>query len=132
MDFGKATLSGDNGDAFTVSGVNLAFTNNGTVGTGEQKTFGAAIVLSTDAHNGLKGFAKLGMHHWDYEERWTATGVDLSSDNLDDSGTDTMYGLGASYDIAENVALRAEYEKYKFGGEGSDTDYLSVGMTYKF
>jgi OOP family OmpA-OmpF porin len=132
VDFGKATLSGDAGDTFISNSTTLAFTNNGTRGTTDQKTYGAAIVLSTSPYNGLKGFAKLGMHHWDYEERWSATGVDLSSDNLDDSGTDAMYGLGVSFGVNDNVAIRAEYEKYELGGEGSDTDYLSLGMTYKF
>ena len=130
-DFGQIKLSGDNGDTFTVNGTQLQFANNGTVATAEQDTFGVAAVVGTDVTNRAGVFAKAGIHAWDYEEKWSATGADLSSDNQSDSGTDAFYGFGGFVDLTSNLSIRAEYEMYKFGGEGSDTDFTSLGIVYK-
>ena len=131
-DFGQISLKGDSGDTFTsTNGTQLSFTINGTVATAAQDTFGVAAVFGTDVTSNAGLFAKAGIHAWDYDEKWTATGVDLSSNNQTDSGTDAFYGFGGFVDLSENISIRAEYEMFKLGGEGSDTDFISLGVVYK-
>jgi OOP family OmpA-OmpF porin len=59
----------------------------------------------------------------------------LSSD-ADGSGSGTSYkfGAGLQYDINPNVALRGEWERYRFDALNTkpNTDMLSVGVAYRF
>ena len=44
-----------------------------------------------------------------------------------------VYGLGASYSITNNIAVRGEWDRYsKLGDAEIDVDLLSVGVVYKF
>ena len=63
-------------------------------------------------------FGKAGFLSWD---------GDIS--NLDDSGTDPAYGIGAKFQLG-SFQLRAEYEVYDL--ELSDIDYYSVGAAFVF
>ncbi len=63
-------------------------------------------------------FGKAGFLSWD---------GDIS--NLDDSGTDPAYGIGAKFQLG-SFQLRAEYELYDL--EFSNIDYYSLGGAFVF
>jgi len=84
-------------------------------------------------------FGKIGAHRWDVDLSITATGGGaVAADSLDDSGTGWLYGVGASYSFTKNMAVRAEWERYKDVGDEnntggqSDVDVWSLGLQFKF
>lgn len=48
--------------------------------------------------------------------------------------TNLKVGAGVQYDLSQNVALRGEWERYRFKafGSSSNTDMVSVGVNYRF
>lgn len=88
-------------------------------------TSGLATYQATDQ---IEVFGKGGMLWWD-NERSAASG------NSKNSGSSTFLGVGANYDMGDNVGVRAEWERF----EGlkrlqTDTkdkmDLISVGITF--
>ena len=73
-------------------------------------------------------FAKAGMVSWDAE---------ASIDSLDaggDDGSDTAYGIGASFAIG-NLEIRGEYEMFDIDPEdtsSADVYMLSAGLVFRF
>lgn len=75
----------------------------------------AKVERNASRHNGLGNFSS-------------------STDSTDLKGT---WGLGASYDLSKNLAVRAEYEQFHKLGKDDQTgeanvDMLSVGIACKF
>lgn len=57
--------------------------------------------------------------------------VDAGESNQD--GTSWKGGLGIQYNFSPNMAVRAEYERYKFDVLGGPkADLISAGFTYRF
>ena len=75
-------------------------------------------------------FARLGVNVWniDISASGTGSGAVVVSDSED--GTDVVYGLGAAYNITQNLSVRGEWERYDF--DGDDVDLLSVGLAWAF
>lgn len=76
-------------------------------------------------------FGRLGVNFWNADISAVGSGsggVASVSDSSD--GTDWVYGLGATYNVAKNLNLRGEWERYDF--DGTDVDLLSVGVAFKF
>lgn len=76
-------------------------------------------------------FGRLGVNFWNADFSAVGSGsggVASVSDSSD--GTDWVYGLGATYNVAKNLNLRGEWERYDF--DGTDVDLLSVGVAFKF
>jgi hypothetical protein len=67
-------------------------------------------------------FGKVGMIAWESES-------DAVQEELDDSGSDPAYGIGARFQLG-SVSLRAEYEI--FDTDAADIDYFSVGAAWTF
>lgn len=73
-------------------------------------------------------FAKAGLISWDAE-----ASVDNIGD-LDESGTDPAYGIGARFSLG-SIELRAEYEMFDIdvdGTDSSDLSMLSAGIVWTF
>jgi outer membrane immunogenic protein len=73
-------------------------------------------------------FAKAGVVSWDAEASVDAIG------ELDESGTDPAYGVGARFSLG-SVELRAEYEMFDIdidGTDSSDLSMLSAGLVWTF
>lgn len=51
-----------------------------------------------------------------------------------DSGTNLKLGAGVQYDFDKNIAVRGEWERYRFDnfGSKSNADLYSVGLHYRF
>jgi len=83
-------------------------------------------------------FGKLGAIHATTKLGAQGTGVVSGwAEPGKESGWSANYGLGASYNINKQVAIRAEYERFdSLGGDNvggkSDVDLFSVGVAYKF
>ncbi len=94
-------------------------------------------------------FAKAGGFYWDIKTKASASvsgnlevfGVPLSGSGSisdSDSGISYVFGLGAEYDITENLSLRAEWERYGYGYDKNNiktdgnVDFFSASVVYEF
>lgn len=95
--------------------------------------------------NGFSAFGKLGISRNTSKMSFTSNGVAFNaSDSGSSNKTSFAYGIGASYAINKQVAVRVEYEDFGKAGEsnggfriaGKTSDskptLLSVGLTYSF
>jgi OOP family OmpA-OmpF porin len=77
-------------------------------------------------------FGKAGVYRWDLDVSATAGLVDI-----DENGTNFTYGFGLHYYFRPNIAIRAEWQKYKHVGESSttgrsDLNMISAGVVFRF
>lgn len=78
-------------------------------------------------------YGKLGAYHGTVDAKVRT--FTLNGDASDDS-TNLTYGVGAGFDMARNLTLRAEWQQYKDVG-GSETvkadiDVISLGVLFRF
>ena len=126
IDFGEASLRGDNGDTFVLDGTAYVFTASSTIkATGT--SMGVASKLHFDMAEKLSGFVKFGMHSWDTEETLAAA---TASATTTDDGIDILMGIGAEYDVSEKVALVVGYDKYNL--DDDDVTFLNGGIKVRF
>ena len=74
-------------------------------------------------------FGKVGIFDWDAEGYVKEISTGTLTD-IDDSGTDAMYGVGIQFDINPQMSIRAEWEKYK--ADRNDVNFTSIGLQYRF
>lgn len=67
-------------------------------------------------------FGKWGLVKWESES-------DVFQDQLDESGNDQAYGIGARFQIA-SIAVRAEYEWFDI--DVADVEFVSLGASWTF
>jgi OOP family OmpA-OmpF porin len=72
-------------------------------------------------------FGKVGVFVWEAQASDTTAGVPFSTKT---DGADASFGIGASFDITRNIALRAEGEM--FGVADEKATLLSVGFAFSF
>lgn len=117
VDLGKASLTVvENGEG-------------GGTGTGNLKGHGYFVDLvgKLPVAQNWALFGKLGLFHGKAK-------VSGAGGSDSDSGTSYKLGVGAEYQLAKNVAVRGEWERYRFkvfGGSGN-ANLLSVGLTFGF
>ena len=104
----------------------------GTVNTDvESESWNISAVGILPLNDQFSLFARLGVNVWNIDASSSGTGsggpfvLDVSDD-----GTDVVYGLGAAYNITQNLSVRGEWERYDF--DGDDIDLLSVGLAWAF
>ena len=70
--------------------------------------------------------ARLGAYIWESEETFTGGTTPV---RRSDDGTDFVFGLGAGFQVSENVDVELTWERF-----GSDTkvSFLNVGARYRF
>ena len=91
--------------------------------------FTAAGVVGIPMNDQIEVFAKAGA------ARWSSKHKDATGNQHKKTGTDVLIGAGASYDLGDNVGVRAEWERFKDVGDTStnmagDVDFVSVGVTF--
>lgn len=100
-----------------------ANSNRSTSGLSGYTTAGLATYQYSDQ---IELFGKGGMIWWDNE----STTPNGKSEN---DGTGSFLGVGANYDMGDNLGVRAEWERYqgieRFQGEAGSMDLLSLGVT---
>ncbi len=88
-------------------------------------------------------FAKLGASNWSSKQRVSSTNLATPPQLITVAGypqTDTVnrgvdpyYGLGVSYALLDNIALRAEWERFKFDAPHIDhIDLMTAGVSMRF
>ena len=93
-------------------------------GTHEVKVMTLAGVIKTDPiSENLVLFAKAGFARIDNDE--TLTGPEIVTSKLSKKTTNFFYGIGASYELANGLAIRALYEAY--GEDDGMTDINDSG-----
>ncbi len=107
VDFGELTASGPGGTA-----------------TGDADALFVAGIGAIPIGSSASVFGKLGLFFWDASV--SATG----SPTLSDDGNDIFLGVGMSFDLTSQFAIRGEWERYDL--DGDDVDMLSVGVQYMF
>lgn len=75
----------------------------------------------------LSVFGKAGWFLWDSEVSDITNTIPLAG-SFD--GTDFSFGVGVSVGFTRNLGVRAEWERTKI--LNADTDFVSVGLTYRF
>jgi OOP family OmpA-OmpF porin len=106
VDLGEITATGPGGTVkLGVDGIQIA--GLGMVPVSPQVTF----------------FGKVGLYLWDV----SASGPGGS---LSDDGSDIMFGLGLSWNLAKQLDLRVEWEQ--FDVDGDDINLISAGVQYRF
>ncbi len=130
---GNATLSGDNGDRFTLSGSEYQFiVNNGKISVSSENI---AVGLRPKAKlsEELDVFGRIGYHF--YEATASASGDGITTASLtDDDSSDFFYGFGLSYKV-DNFYLSAGLEYYQLDYDYIDeikTEFISIGFISEF
>ncbi|MBL4763057.1 MAG: porin family protein [Gammaproteobacteria bacterium] len=126
-DLGEATLSGNSGDTFSISGTAYAFTVNNAKVAVAATSIGAAGVYKFTTNSSVVPFAKLGLHRWEIDA--TVSGGSSFASATDD-GVDIFFGFGADVAVNEKISIRAEYESYDV--DGDDVDNISIGLVANF
>lgn len=86
----------------------------------------ATGLVTYDVNQQIELFGKAGLAHWN--DTYTD-----SSGSSKSSGNDIIVGVGANYDLGDNLGVRAEWERFKDIGRSAhkgDADLLSVGVTF--
>jgi OmpA-OmpF porin, OOP family len=100
----------------------------------EASGFDVAFVGFLPVGNTVNLLGKVGLFLWDMDV--SASSSSLGSGSESDSGTDLMFGLGASFDIGKTAAVRIEWERFMDVGESdtgqSDIDLLSASLVFRF
>ena len=126
INFGEASLSGDNGDTFSIGGTAYQFTSTATIES-SATSMGVAGKLKFDMAEKLQGYVKGGFHWWESE---LTVAVATTSASTTADGTDLLFGFGAEYDIGEKVAFIAGYDKYNLDDE--DVTFVHGGIKLSF
>lgn len=109
----------------------------GTINASAEATgIGLTGVYSHELIGGLDVFGKAGVMLWNLEgkaQSVAATAVE------EEDGTSFLYGLGANYQVTDNIGVRGEWERYTAEYKNSagysqsnesDVDILSAGVTF--
>jgi OmpA-OmpF porin, OOP family len=112
----------------------------GQTGSSESKAEGVnldavGILPVTDR---LSVFAKAGAVYAKVKYSYAVhTGLGDSTGSADSTDLKGTWGVGASFDVTKNLAIRAEYEQFhKLGNKDktgeANVDLMSAGVVYKF
>jgi OOP family OmpA-OmpF porin len=93
--------------------------------TGKTTSFGIAALGIFPVGEQFELFGKLGIASSDQKVSATGPGATISDSG---SGTDILFGVGASYNFSRSFALRAEWERFN----DSEINVMSIGVQYKF
>lgn len=93
----------------------------------QASAFTAAGVVGIPLADQIEAFGKAGVARWTVEQA-------AAGSTTEDTGTDVLVGIGANYDLGDNMGVRAEWERYKDIGQqdnhGGDIDLMSLGFTF--
>lgn len=126
IDFGEASLSGNNGDTFVEAGTTYQFLTTASIKV-EAESYGFSGLYKFNMDNNITPFVKFGFQKWEAKATVNAGSV-TGAGTVD--GTDPFYGIGVSAPVSENIDIRAEFERFEADSE--DLDYKSIGVAYNF
>lgn len=106
----------------------ISYSNGATTVGGDTKGYGVYVAATarTPINDQFSAFGKLGVQHSNRELRSQLV-------NLNDSDNGLYGAVGLQYNINQQVALTAEYERYgKSKSFGAKPDVWTVGARYSF
>jgi len=137
LDVGQASASSSGTSSGTLYGKSYTITGAATVEY-EADGFYLGPIVSVPFDK-FKAYAKAGVYFWEMDASLYATGT-LIYDGIayaanvkadaSESGEDLYFGLGASYDFTDQVAVRTDWTRYKVSDH--DIDIFAVGIVIKF
>ena len=128
VDFGEASLTGNNGDTFDANNTTWVFNTNNSSVKSSATGVGANAKFNYDFNKKSSIAGRIGVMNWNVKT--TVSGASISSSSLSESGTDLFYGVGYKYQFSDNYALVADYDIYKVDSE--NLNMMSVGMVVNF
>ena len=130
---GDATLSGDNGDRFTLLGTEFEFLVNNAKISVSSENIAVGLRPKAKLSEELDVFGRVGYHF--YEATASASGDGITTASLtDDDSSDFFYGFGLSYKI-ENLYFNMGLEYYQLDYDYIDeikTEFIAVGFKSQF
>ncbi len=130
---GDATLSGDNGDRFTLEGTEYEFIVNNAKISVSSENIAIGLRPKAKLSEELDVFGRIGYHF--YEATASASGDGITTASLtDDDSSDFFYGFGLSYKV-ENFYFNMGLEYYQLDYDYIDeikTEFISVGFRSQF
>ena len=130
---GDATLSGDNGDRFTLEGTEYEFIVNNAKISVSSENIAIGLRPKAKLSEELDVFGRIGYHF--YEATASASGDGITTASLtDDDSSDFFYGFGLSYKV-ENFYLNMGLEYYQLDYDYIDeikTEFISLGFRSQF
>ncbi|NOZ11600.1 MAG: porin family protein [Gammaproteobacteria bacterium] len=109
--------------------------------TAEVRTLNLGVVPRLPIGDRATIFAKAGISAWYADLTAESESLGLSESG-DGAGTNTTFGVGASYRLNNNVSLRLDWDRYKIGEDvkvdgatvnvGSDIDLFSANIALHF
>lgn len=107
---------------------NVNYSSNGTNGTGKTKgsSYYVAGKYNMPVNDQFSVYGKLGLEHSERK-------LESAALNLKDTDTGAYGAVGLQYNLNQQVALTAEYERYgKTKTVGAKADVWTVGARYSF
>ena len=133
FDTGEATLSGDNGDRFTLEGTEYEFIVNNAKISVSSENIAIGLRPKVKITENINLFGRIGYHF--YEATVTASGENITTASLtDDDSSDIFYGFGLNSQF-ENFFLNFGFEFYQLDYDYIDeieTKFISVGFKSEF
>ena len=130
---GDATLSGDNGDRFTLEGTEYEFIVNNAKISVSSENIAIGLRPKAKLSEELDVFGRIGYHF--YEATASASGDGITTASLtDDDSSDFFYGFGLSYKV-EKFYFNMGLEYYQLDYDYIDeikTEFISVGFRSQF
>ncbi len=119
---------------FSLGKISATATTGSMTGSVEAKATGFELagVVKQNFTDDFGGFAKLGLARISADATAKVPGVLFASE--DTSSTQPVFGLGLTYNMTKELALRAEFEtrRVKLGADKDTVRNFSVGMQYSF
>ncbi len=128
--FGESSIKGSTGDTFTLDdGAQYQFLVDNAEIKMEASNFGVSSLIKLPISETVQSFVKIGVHSWEIDSSAISSSAPISS-TVSIEGTGVSYGIGGNVSVSDNLSIRGEFERYDF--DGSDVDYLSLGVLYNF
>jgi opacity protein-like surface antigen len=94
---------------------------------GSMSAYNASVVASMPLHTDVSVFARVGFGSIKGSTSGAIIDAKATGAKLSATGSSALFGLGARYNINQNLAVRAEYTRL-----ASDTGTFGVGLQYGF
>ena len=127
-DYGEASLTGNNGDTFTLGGTTYQFIVNNASLRSESTGIGVSAKYAFAVNDLVDLYVKLGLLRWDTD--FTLSATDVGSASSSESGTDPIYGLGIGFNVTKSFSIFADYEMTEI--DDDDVTVLGVGAAVSF
>lgn len=103
----------------------ISVTSGGVTGAAEARTIGVAGLGIWPVGNEFEVFGKIGIGSTKMKATGSAPGVTVVQS---DSGSEIVFGFGATYNFTRNFGVRAEWERLN----DAEADVMSIGLQYRF